>query len=69
MTTEVGQGISALRELGGALGKAGLVEKAKRDMKKTLGRDLTEAELKEIDGEDWVDFCSIKIILIAGNTC
>lgn len=49
MTTEVGQGISALRELGGALGKAGLVEKAKRDMKKTLGRDLTEAELKEID--------------------
>lgn len=49
MTTEAGQGISALRELAGVLGKEALVDKAKRDMKKAADRDLTPAELKEIE--------------------
>ena len=48
MTTEAGQGISALRELGSELGKDGLVEKAKRDVLAGANRELTPEELKEV---------------------
>lgn len=49
MTTEAGQGIAALRELGSVMGKDMLVDKAKRDLRAgAKGREMTEAEEAEI---------------------
>lgn len=45
MTTEAGQGVAALRELGAVMGKRGLLEQAKRD----VGRDLTPQEQKKLE--------------------
>lgn len=49
LTTEAGQGIAALRELGSVMGKDMLVDKAKRDLRAgDKGREMTEAEEAEI---------------------